>query len=151
MRTALLRYCLPVSLVFPALSLASLATTGYSLKHDAEIYRTEAMEPPPLASLTEGQSVRLIHKGQVGSLVETGSGLKGWIRNGDLLAMAPAAGGEHRIGDQQVVGGGDLNVSPWIQRPVIDAGAEVVLDRGFSAEILETLDKEQVEMRNDEN
>jgi hypothetical protein len=148
MRTARLRLCLSVSLVFPALSLASLE---YTVKHDAEVYRTEALEPPPMASLSEGQAVRLIHQGPEGSLIETGTGLKGWIRNGDLLALAPATGGDHRLGDQQVMGGGELNVSPLTLKLRFNPDADVILDRGFAGEILETVDKEQVEMRHDEN
>ncbi|MBW8889688.1 MAG: hypothetical protein JF616_18175 [Fibrobacteres bacterium] len=148
MRTALLRYCLPVTLVFPALSLASL---GYALKHDADLYRTETLEPPPLASLEAGQSVRMLHPGAAQSLVETVGGLKGWVRNGDLLALAPAGAQKHELPNQKVTGAGDVNVSPWVNNGAVDADMAVAPDRAFAAEIIETLDKEQVEMRHDEN
>jgi hypothetical protein len=40
-------------------------------------------------------------------------------------------------------------VDHWIPRaPIVDA---VPLDRSFSNEIIEAMDKEQVEMRNDDN
>lgn len=148
MRTALLRYCLSASLVFPALSLASL---GYTVKRDADLYRTEALQPPPLASLDAGQAVRMLHRGPAQSLIETAGGLKGWIRNEDLLAMAPAGTQEHRLADQKVTGAGEVNVSPWIEHGAVDANVDVNLDRAFAAEISEMLDKEQVEMRHDEN
>ncbi len=148
MRTALLRYCLPVTLVFPALSLATL---GYTLKHDADLYRTEALEPPPLASLEAGQAVRMLHPGAAQSLIETAGGMKGWVRNGDLLAMAPAGAQKHELPNQRVSGAGEVNVSPWVNNGAVDADMAVALDRAFSAEITEALDKEQVEMRHDEN
>lgn len=148
MRTALLRYCLPMSLVFPALSLASL---GYTVKHDADLYRTEALEPPPLASLDAGQAVTLLHRGPAQSLVATAGGLKGWIHNEDLLAMAPSGAQEHRMPNQKVTGADEVNVSPIVFNGAVDAESAVALDRAFMAEISEMLDKEQVEMRHDEN
>lgn len=149
MRTALPRYCLSALLALPALSSASL---GYSVKtQDAPVFRTEALEPPPLGTLESGLSVRLIHRGPSGSLIETEGGLKGWMRNADLLAMAAARPGEHRLGAQKVVSGGEPAISPNTQHQ--NFGIEVSLepDRTFSGEILEAMDREQVEMRHDEN
>lgn len=150
MRTALLRYCLPMSLVFPAFSFASLASLGYTIKHDADLYRTEALEPPPLASLDAGQAVQLLHRGPAQSLVGTAGGLKGWMRNEDLLAVAPAGAQEHRLSDQKVTGD-ELNISPLILEGAVDTRVPVEFERTFRGEISEMLDKEQVEMRHDEN
>lgn len=147
MRTALLRYCLPMSLVFPALSLASL---GYTIRHDADLFRTEALEPPPLASLDAGQAVSMRQRGPAVSLVETADGLKGWVRNENLLAMLPVGPQEHRLSDQKVTGG-EVNVSPLVFEGAVDTRVPVEFERTFKGEITEMLDKEQVEMRHDEN
>jgi len=148
MRTALLRYCLSVTLVFPALSLAS---PDYTIKHDADLYGTEALQPPPLASLEAGQAVHMLHPGGAQSLIETAGGLKGWVRNQDLLAMAPAGAQKHELPNQKVTGAGEVNISPWVNNGAVDADVALAPDRAFSAEIIEVLDKEQIEMRHDEN
>jgi hypothetical protein len=149
MRTAVIRYCLSATLAIPALSRAAFE---YSVRIESSpLFRTEALEPPPLANLAAGQAVRLIHHGAAQSLVETAGGMKGWMRNADLLALAPAPGGEHRLGEQDVFGGGELAVSPdsWVLPG--SRGELLAPDRSFTAEIAEALDKEQVEMRHDEN
>ncbi len=149
MRTALPRYCLSALLSLPALSSAAL---GYSVKNgDAPIFRTEALEPPPLGSLEAGLAVRLLQEGPSGSLIETEGGLKGWMRNSDLLAMASARPGDHRWGDQQVKGGGEAAISPYTFIPRVEHVEPIALGRTFSGEILEAMDREQVEMRHDEN
>ena len=152
MRTASLRYCLSAIAVsaFPALVHASL---GYSVKIEgAEVYRTEKLEPPPITSLGQGQALKLIHQGPAGSMVETEGGVKGWMRNGDLLAMENAPGGDFKLGNQPITGGGDPNISPTILMMPSRWEPEVFgLDRSFGDEIVEPMDREQVEMRHDEN
>jgi hypothetical protein len=136
-----------MSLVFPALSHASL---GYTIRQDADLYRTEALEPPPLASLDAGQAVLMRQRGPAHSLVETADGVKGWIRNENLLAMVPVGPQEHRLSDQKVTGD-ELNISPLILDGAVDTRVTVEFERTFRGEISEMLDKEQVEMRHDEN
>lgn len=149
MRTASYRYCLPVFLAF-----AIPATAGLTYKvksHEADLFRTEALEPPPLATLAEGEVLKLIHEGAASSLLETEGGIKGWMRNSDLLAMKSTEGQDFRLKEQVVNPGGRVNVSPIIPGQRFDFSDMVPLDRAFEGEIAEPMDREQVEMRHDEN
>jgi hypothetical protein len=151
MRTALSRYCLPllVSAAFPLLSHASLAYTA--MREGAGVYRGETLDPPPLASLTQGQAVKMIAKGAAASLIETETGIKGWVRNEDLLAMNGPEGQAFQLRSVDVKGAGDFNHSPFVL-DVPGPGPDLLpLDRSFLAEVPGNLDREQMEMRYDEN
>jgi hypothetical protein len=151
MRTAALRLCLSGFIVsaIPSLPLASIE---YSAKiEEAGVFRSETLEPPPLATLGKGEGVKMIHQGENGSLIETEGGLKGWVRNEDLQAAKSAQGQKFKLGDQSVTGNGDLNISPLIFEYGSLQAELVPLDRTFSGEIVEAMDKEQVEMRHGEN
>jgi hypothetical protein len=150
MRTAALRYCLSGSILFalPALVHASLE---YSVKTEsADLFRTQAMEPPPVTSLSQGEVLKLIRKGESGSLVETAGGIQAWIHNEDLLAMESAKGQKFGLGEQSVKGS-ELNISPDTWIPRFDPAEVVPLDRTFDGEIIQVLDKEAVEMKNGDN
>jgi hypothetical protein len=151
MRTAFPRYCLPL-LVSAALSPLSHASLAYSAKREgAEVFRGERLDPPPLAALAQGQAVKLISKGSAASLIETEGGIKGWVRNEDLLAQNDPKGQAFNLRPVDVRGAGDFNHSELL----IDFAKEppdlLPLDRSFQADIPENADKEQVEMRHDEN
>lgn len=151
MRTAALRLCLSGFIVssIPSLTLASLE---YSVKTDeVRLFRTEALEPPPLATLEKGDGVKMIHQGKSSSLIETAGGLKGWMRNEDLKAERTAAAQTHKLGDQQVTGGPEFNFTGCIFLPSQGSFEILTPDRNFAGEIVEVMDKEQVEMRHDEN
>jgi hypothetical protein len=150
MRTAALRYCLSgLFLSIPSLVSASLE---YQVKtENAEVFRTPALAPPPLAALTQGETLKLIQRGPAASLVESEGGIRGWMRNDDVLAMESARGQKFGLGEQRVNGMEDWKGSFDIKLPK-PAPAEVLpLDRTFNGEIIEAVDKEQVEMRNDDN
>lgn len=151
MRTAALRICLS-GLVFSAPTLTH-AALEYSVKSDvAEIFRSQTLEPPPLATLEKGETLKLIHRGASRSQVETGGGIKGWIRNGDLQAMQSAPGQNMRLGDHKVFGGGEYNHSETVFLGPFHTTPEIIsLHRSFSGEIAEAIDKEQLEMRNGDN
>ena len=128
------------------------ASLTYTVKTEgAEVFRTETLDPPPLASLGEGQVLRLIHQGVAGSLIETEGGVKGWMRNGDMLAVKNAPGGDFRIGDQKVTGGWDPNISGVVHHGPDFDPEMILLDRTFNDEIVEQKDREEVELRHDEN
>jgi hypothetical protein len=151
MRTALYRSCLPllVSAVFPLLSHASLAYTAKL--EGAGVFRGETLDPPPLATLTQGQAVKMLAKGRAASLIETETGIKGWVRNEDLLAMNGAEGQAFRLGSVDVRGAGEFNHSTIVldlPGPSVDL---LPLDRSFLAEVPGNMDREQTEMRHDEN
>lgn len=151
MRTAFARYCLAVSVSasLPALSHGSLS---YSAKREgAEIYRSEKLDPPPLAGLAKGQAVTLVNKGSAASLIESEGGIRGWIRNEDLVAMSDPNGQAFRLQDIDVLGDPDFNHSFHLNHSIGWTPDFLPIDRGFMAEVPETLDKEQVEMRHDEN
>lgn len=151
MRSAALGLCLSGFLVSALPSLIS-ASLEYSAKTDAAaLFRAETLDPPPLATLGKGESLKLLHRGAAQSLVETDGGMKGWMKNADILATASTPGQAVRFGDQQVIGSGDLNVSPIILQPK-DWDPDVVSpDRSFLGEIPQAIDREQVEMKHDEN
>ena len=127
------------------------ASVEYRIQADAaDLFRTQALEPPPLTSLSQGEVLKLIERGAAASLMETAEGVQGWVSNRDLLAMQSAPGGKFGIPEQSVKGI-DWNTSVFVY-PIGRYEAEPFpLDRSFSGEILEAIDKEQVEMRNDEN
>lgn len=131
----------------------ALAAVDYEYRAKADgtlIYRTKVMEPPPVATLSEGEDVTLLHQGENQSLVRTAGGLRGWVRNSDLVAVKVAEGGRFKIREQSIKTG-RFNISPIIidpADPVIEVG---VLERSFFGEVVETMDREQLEMRNDEN
>jgi hypothetical protein len=146
---------------FPALSTSCVtlliaaalgqASVEYRAKADGTcLYSKETLDPPPLAALEQGESVTLELRGSDRSLVVTRSGLKGWIRNCDLTAVRLAEGGRHSLREQKVTSD-DRPISPWIPGmapPVIEVQD---IDRSFSGEITEVIDREQTEMRHDEN
>lgn len=151
MRTALSRSCLPllVSAVFPLLSQASLA---YSAKHEgAEVFRGETLDPPPLASLIQGQAVKMLAQGKAASLIETETGIKGWVRNEDLLAMNGPEGKAFHLRPVDVQGAGVFNHSPFVLDAAGPSPELLPLDRSFLGEVPGNLDREQMEMRHDEN
>lgn len=149
MRTASYRYCLPAFLAF---AIPASAALTYTVKPSAaELFRTEALEPPPLATLAQGDVLKLIHEGAASSLLETEGGIKGWMRNSDLLAMKSAEGQAFKLKEQVVNPYGRLNVSPDIWRKRFDNADMLPLERVFDGEIAEPMDREQVEMRHDEN
>jgi hypothetical protein len=150
MRTAALRYCLSgLFLAIPALVSASLE---YQVKtENAEVFRTPALAPPPLAILTQGETLKLIQRGPAASLVESEEGIQGWMRNDDVLAMESARGQKIGLGEQHVTGMDDWKGSFDIKHPPLIPAEVLPLDRSFTGEIIEAVDKEQVEMRNDDN
>lgn len=150
MRTAALRYCLSgLFLAIPALVSASLE---YQVKTgNAEVYRTPALTPPPLATLARGETLKLIQRGAAASLVESEDGIQGWMRNDDVLAMESARGQKFGLGEQHVGGIGDWKGSIDFINPKMPPAEVLPLDRTFNGEIIEAVDKEQVEMRNDDN
>ena len=150
MRTAALGFCLSGFMVsaLPSLTRAALQ---YSVKSDADMFRTETLDPPPLANLPKGEALLLLHRGALQSQVETEGGLRGWMRNEDVLAMAPTDGQNHAIGSQQVTGSGDLNATPLVLLLPPQSAEVLPLDRSFTGEIPEAVDKEQLEMRHGEN
>lgn len=156
-----MRLAPPSSRFFPTLpALALLAAAAapeaaaaleYRAKTEgAALYRTEALEPPPLASLAEGEGLTLLDRGPDRSRVRTGAGLEGWVRNRDLVGVKLAAGTRHDLGNVDVQAD-RLNISPI----VFEAGRIRVqvqdLERSFADEVVEPLDREQVEMRHDEH
>jgi hypothetical protein len=144
------RYCAAVtaSLLFAA---AAFGAVEHRAKvDDASLYRTRLLEPPPLALLSEGEAVEMLVPGRNESMVKTAGGLRGWVRNGDLVAVKLADGGTHRIGDQRISSDG-LAISPVILGPLPPKVQVEELDRSFNDEVIEAIDREQLEMRNDEN
>jgi hypothetical protein len=151
MRTATLRYCLS-GILISALPTLTLASLEYSAKTDeAGLFRSEMLDPPPLATLGKGESLKLLHRGADRSEVETTGGLKGWMRNQDLQAMESAPGLKVRLADQDVTAGGTAVISPLVLRMPSFAVEVISLDRSFVDEIAEAMDKEQVEMRHGDN
>lgn len=138
-----------LAVLLPALG--AFASVEYRAKADETgLYRTVVMEPPPVGRLSEGEVVTVLHTGTNQSLVRTAGGLRGWVRNSDLVAVKMAEGGRHEIGDQRIIGR-FFNESPYVldaMDPVVEVGA---LDRSFEGEVVEAIDREQLEMRNDEN
>ena len=153
MRTAAPGLCfsgMMIGLMFAAASPIQ-ASVEYRIQADAaDLFRTQALEPPPLTSLSQGEVLKLIERGAAASMMETAEGVQGWVSNKDLLAMQSAQGGKFGLPEQSVKGTDWNNsVDSWIPRtPIVDA---VPLDRSFSGEIIEAMDKEQVEMRNADN
>lgn len=89
MRPATPRYryaTLTASLLFAALS-ASAALEHRVKADDTPVFRTRLLEPPPLATLAEGDAVELIHQGRSESMVKTDGNVRGWMRNADLVAV----------------------------------------------------------------
>lgn len=147
MRTALPRYCLASCLAF---ALPASAALTYKVKAaSADMFRTEALEPPPVANLAEGEVLKMIHRGAASSLLETEGGIKGWMRNSDLLAMQAAKDRRHELENQEI--NPDKVFSPLIPGKRFGIDAEIAPERDFDADILEPKDREEVEMRHDEN
>lgn len=143
------RIFLPATILF-LLALGAFATVEHRAKAEASLYRTRLLEPPPLAQLAEGETVTLIHQGEAQSLVKTGGGLRGWVRNADLVEMTVAGPTRHAI-REQIITPGDFNHSFDIGVPADPEVEMLSLDRSFAAEVVEAIDREQLEMRNDEN
>ncbi|GEM_PF-3757380 len=151
MRTAALRYCLS-GFLFAVLPVATHASLEYSIRTEqAQLFRTQTLEPPPLATLSQGESLKLIYRGPAQSMVETSGGMKGWVRNGDLQAMESPRGQKFGLGEQKVTGDGELAISPLTLKDR-DLTIDVIdLNRSFAGEIVEAIDKEQLEMKNGDN
>ncbi len=152
MRTAAPGLCFSGMMIGLMIAAAPVqASMEYRVQADAaDLFRTQALEPPPMTSLSQGEVLKLIERGAAASLMETDEGVQGWVSNKDLLAMQSARGGTFGLPEQSVKGA-DWNKTfdQWIPRaPTVDA---LPLDRSFSGEIIEAMDKEQVEMRNDDN
>jgi hypothetical protein len=138
--------------LLPASQSFGAVETEYRAKSDeTHVFRTQALEPPPLARLAEGDVVILLHRGDAESQVKTAGGLKGWVRNQDLLAIALAGPAEHRLGDQDIQGSGEFRGSIDFMRPPRLMVEVSDLDRSFMDEVVETVDREQWEMRHDEH
>jgi hypothetical protein len=152
MRTAAPGLCFSGMMIGLMIAAAPVqASVEYRVQADAaDLFRTQALEPPPLTSLSQGEVLNLIRRGPASSLMETAEGIQGWVSNKDLLAMRSARGGKFGLPEQSVTGS-DLSISPLIlTSPELTVDA-LPLDRSFSGEILEAIDKEQVEMRHDDN
>lgn len=152
MRTAAPGLCFSGMIIGLMIAVAPVqASVEYRIQADAaDLFRTQALEPPPLTSLSRGEVLNLIKRGAAASLMETAEGIQGWVSNKDLLAMQSARGGKFGLPEQTVTGG-RLNVSPDVWIPPAPTADALPLDRTFTGEILEAIDKEQVEMRNDDN
>lgn len=150
MRTAALRLCLSGFIVSAIPSLTH-AAFEYSVKNErTEMFRTQAMEPPPVAILPKGENLKLLERGKTQSRVQISEGWKGWVRNEDIQGLASMAPQKFRMGDVNVVGEGNI-FSPIILNLALPSADIVSPERSFSGEIVESMDKEQVEMRHDEN
>jgi hypothetical protein len=143
------RFVLAASLP-SVLASAALAAVEHRVKQEASMFRTRLLEPPPLAQLAEGETVRLLHKGEGQSLVKTESGLRGWMRNGDLVEVTVAGPARHDIGELEIKADAYAYSPYLILHPNPDADIPA-LERSFADEVVETVDREQLEMRNDEN
>jgi len=148
------RFCRTMTAVTASLLFAAAAAFG-SVEHRAKtdetsLFRTRLLEPPPLAQLTQGEVVKMLVPGRNESLVGTAGGLRGWVRNRDLVAVKLARGESHHLPDLSIVSDG-LAASPVIL-DLAPAKVQVEeLDRSFDAEVIEAIDREQLEMRHDEN
>lgn len=145
------RYCAIVtaSLLFAAAG--AFGAVEHRAKVDAaSVFRTRLLEPPPLTRLSEGEAVEMLVPGRTESMVKTAGGIRGWVRNSELVAVNLAEGSRHRIGDQRISSDG-LAISPAIlDLPPAKVRVEE-LYRSFNDEVIEAIDREQLEMRNDEN
>lgn len=152
MRTAAPGLCFSGMIIGLMIAAAPIqASVEYRIQADAaDLFRTQALEPPPLTSLSQGEVLKLIERGAAASLMETAEGVRGWVGNKDLLAMQSAQGGKFDLPKQSVTGS-DLNRSFLILKMPSTFVEPLPLDRSFSGEIIEAMDKEQVEMRNDDN
>lgn len=145
------RFCasVTVSLLFAAAG-AFGAVEHRAKSDETSLFRTRLLEPPPLTRLTEGEAVEMLVPGRNESMVKTAGGIRGWVRNSDLVAVKLAEGGRHHIGDQRISSDG-LAISPFLLNPAPAKVGIQELDRSFDAEVVEPIDREQLEMRNDEN
>lgn len=146
-----------MSLAVRALSLllltAALSQASIEFRSKADgtrVYRTEALEPPPVTSLALGEPVTLLLQGADRSKVCTEEGTVGWVRNADLEGVVAGGTARHRMGNQDVTGDGSVGVQFLFDQrpPVVEVSS---LDRSFTGEIAENIDREQTEMRHDEN
>lgn len=72
-------------LIFLVLSTLAQGGVEYRVKTDgAEVFRTQELQPPAIATLPKGEALTLLHKGSEASLVKTYGEIKGWIRNQDM-------------------------------------------------------------------
>lgn len=148
----------PAALPFAAFALLPMSPSygavemEYRAKSDETlVFRTQALEPPPLTRLAEGEVVTLLHQGDAESQVKTAGGLQGWVRNQDLLAIALSRPADHRLGNQDVQGSRAYHGSMDYMRPPAVKVEVGDLDRSFMDEVVETVDREQWEMRHDEH
>lgn len=145
-----LRSILPVSILLLTALSASAAIEHRAKADGTLLFGNPLLEPPPVAILKEGAPMQLLKKEEGSSQVRLKNGLRGWVRNEEIIAVTLAEGGSHKLGDQSIIGD-DWNHSEIL----LDQKApEIRVDgigRSFEAEVLETLDREQVEMRHDEN
>lgn len=147
----LYRYCSAAILSLLFAAMAASAAVEHRAKTDGTLlYRTRLLEPPPLATLAEGDEVDLMVRGRNESMVKTEGGLRGWVRNADLVEVKVADSRHHRIREQGVIADG-LNISPFVLDQEDWKVKVDELDRSFANEVVETVDREQLEMRNDEN
>lgn len=68
------------------------------------LFGTRLLEPPPVALLIEGAPLQLLRQEAESSQVRTLNGLRGWVRNDNVVAVKVAEGGDHRLGDQEIHG-----------------------------------------------
>jgi hypothetical protein len=146
----LTRFPLPLfALLF--LSTDIHATLEYRVKKaDANLFQTQELVPPPIAVLPKGEPLILIHKGSAASMVKTQGEIKGWMRNGDVEAVKPAKGRHVRLNEQEISGLAEpgmilIDYAPSEQAEIL------AINRSFADEIIEAADREQLEMRHDEN
>lgn len=145
------RFCLSMTVSMLFAAAGAFGAVEHRAKVDeASIFRTRLLEPPPLTRLSEGEAVEMLVPGRNVSLVKTAGGIRGWVRNGDLVAVQLAEGARHRIGDQRISSDG-LAISPSVLNLAPAKVRVEELDRSFSGEVIEAIDREQLEMRNDEN
>ncbi len=128
------------------------AELEYRVKSDGvSIFKSSACEPPPMAVLAQGDVLTLVQNGATTSSVKTAGGLQGWMRNEDILAVQIAAKHAVTLATQKVGAEVDWNHSFTTLIPPVPMTELISLDRSFTGEIAEAADREQVEMRHDEN
>lgn len=139
-----------LSVLFLSFSLSQAALEIRIKTDQSGLFRTMAIEPPPIATLLQGEKVSLLHKGLAESEIKTQGGLRGWIRNADLEAVEISGGGSFRLSELEIRGDGSIGVIVLLDLPP-QVPEVVSIDRNFSGEIIEMVDREQLEMFHDEN
>ncbi len=144
-----LGYC---ALFTGLLAVSAFSSISYTIKKDqTALFRTEKLEPPPLASLSSGEVLTLIYRGQNTSQIKTDGGLKGWIQNENILATKDGSSQSYKIQNQNIIGQGETAISP-LTLGIEDAVSEVSsITRSFDRDLKQLVDREQLEMTHDEN